>query len=92
LTRYANRWDGRAFVPAPSARRVIPRLKLLQRFTRPSARPSASAVASPELADRIEQAHLARETDVDAPTTAAELNPLVAGRLLTAERMPAVLA
>lgn len=90
---YATRWDGGAFVPAPPARRIIPPLEFLQRFTAAErAAIRAAATASPELADWIDQARFAREIELDAPTTAAGLDALVAGGLLTAERRAAVLA
>jgi hypothetical protein len=93
IVPYATRWDGSAFVSAPAARRIIPPLEFLQRFTaaeRTTIR--AAAAASPELADWIDQARFAREIDLDAPTTAAGLDALVAAGLLTAERRAAVLA
>ncbi len=93
ITPNTTRWNGNAFVPAPSARRIIPPLEFLQRFTaaeRTAIR--AAAAASPDLADWIDQARFAREIELDAPTTAAGLDALVAAGLLTAERKAAVLA
>jgi hypothetical protein len=92
ITAYATRWDGSAFVPAPAVRRVIAPLEFLQRFT-PGERAAirATAATSAALADRIDQARLAREIDLDAAATIAELDALVAAGLLTAERRPAVL-
>jgi len=91
ITPYATRWEGSAFVPAPPARRIIPPLEFLLRFTaaeRTAIRAAASA--SPELADWIDQARFAREIDLDAPTTAAGLDALVAAGLLTADRRAAM--
>jgi hypothetical protein len=75
------------------ARRVIPPLEFLQRFT-PEERTAirAASAVSADLADWIDQARFAREIDLDAPTTAAGLDALVAAGLLTAERRAAVLA
>jgi len=76
----------------PASPRVIAPLEFLLRFTaaeRTAIR--AAAAASPELADWIDQARFAREIELDAPTTAAGLNALVAAGLLTAERRAAVL-
>jgi hypothetical protein len=90
---YATRWDGSVFAAAPAARRVIPPLEFLQRFT-PEERTAirAASAVSPDLADWIDQARFAREIELDAPTTAAGLDALVAAGLLTAERRAAVLA
>ena len=68
-------------------------LEFLLRFTaaeRTAIR--AAAAVSPELADWIDQARFAREIELDAPTTAAGLDALVAAGLLTAERRAVVLA
>jgi hypothetical protein len=93
ITPYATRWDGNAFVPAPPARRIIPPLEFLQRFTAAErAAIRAAAAASPDLADWIDQARFAREIELDGPATAAGLDALVAAGLLTAERRAAVLA
>jgi hypothetical protein len=76
----------------PASPRVIAPLEFLLRFTageRTAIR--AAAAASPELADWIDQARFAREIELDAPTTAAGLDALVAAGLLTAERRAAVL-
>lgn len=90
---YAARWDGSTFVPAPSARRIIPPLEFLQRFT-PEERTAirAAAAVNAELADWIDQARFAREIDLDAPNTAAGLDALAAAGLLTVERRAVVLA
>jgi hypothetical protein len=93
IAPYTTRQDSSAFVSAPAARRVIPPLEFLQRFTaaeRTTIR--AAAAASPELADWIDQARFAREIDLDAPTTAAGLDALVGAGLLPVDRKAAVLA
>jgi hypothetical protein len=93
ITAYATRWDGSAFVPAPPARRVIPPLEFLQRFTaaeRTAIR--AAAASNAELADWIDQARFAREIELDAATTIAGLDALVAAGLISAARKAAVLA
>lgn len=93
ITPYTTRWDGTVFVPAPPARRVIPPLEFLQRFTAAErAAIRAAAAASPELADWIDQARFAREIELDAATTLAGLDALVAAGLLSAARRAAVLA
>ena len=93
ITPYATRWDGSDFVAAPAVHRIIPPLEFLQRFTAAErAAIRAAATASPELADWIDQARFAREIELDAPTTAAGLDALVAAGLLTAERRAVVLA
>ena len=77
----------------PASPRVIAPLEFLLRFTaaeRTAIR--AAAAVSPELADWIDQARFAREIELDAPTTAAGLDALVAAVLLTGERRAAVLA
>jgi hypothetical protein len=77
----------------PASPRVIAPLEFLLRFTASErAAIRAGAAASPELADWIDQARFAREIELDAPTTAAGLDALVAAGLLTAERRAAVLA
>ncbi len=90
---YAARWGGSTFVPAPSARRIIPPLEFLQRFT-PEERTAirAASAVNLELADWIDQARFAREIDLDAPNTAAGLDALAAAGLLAAERRAVVLA
>lgn len=78
---------------SPASPRVIAPLEFLLRFTgaeRTAVR--AAATVSPELADWIDQARFAREIDLDAPTTAAGLDALVAAGLLTADRRAAVRA
>jgi hypothetical protein len=77
----------------PASPCVIAPLETLLRFTAAerTAIRAASAV-SPELADWIDQARFPREIDLDAPTTAAGLDALVAAGLLTAGRRAAVLA
>jgi hypothetical protein len=77
----------------PASPRVIAPLEFLLRFT--AAERTAirtAAAASPELADWIDQARFAREIDLDAPTTAAGLDALVAAGLLTAARRAAVVS
>lgn len=90
---YATRWDGSVFAPAPVARRVIPPLEFLQRFT-PEERTAirAASALSPDLADWIDQARFAREIELDAPNTAAGLDALMGAGLLAAARRAAVLA
>lgn len=80
-------------MPAPPARRIIPPLEFPQRF--PAAERTAiraAAAASPKLADRIDKARFARKIELDAPTTSAGPDALVAAGLLTAKRRAAVLA
>lgn len=92
IAAYATRWDGSAFVPAPPARRIIPPLEFLQRFTvaeRTAIRAAAGSHA--DLADWIDQARFAREIELDAVTTIAGLDALVAAGLLTPARKAAVL-
>lgn len=93
IAPYATRWDGSGFVPAPVARRVIPPLEFLQRFT-PEERTAirAASALSPDLADWIDQARFAREIELDAPNTAAGLDALMGAGLLAAARRAAVLA
>jgi hypothetical protein len=79
-------------VPARAARRVIPPLEFVQRFTATErAAIRAAAGVRPELADWIDQARFVREIDLDAPTTATGLDELVVVGLLTAEGRAAVL-
>lgn len=54
------------------ARRIIPLREFLQRFT-PEERTAirATSTVNPDFADWIDQARLAREIELDAPSTAA---------------------